>query len=192
MDLCPRGTGYTGLQALIVGTVSFLYALWVSPGSRNPGPPLGQPSLIDRDGDGHRARREDSPPYGSGDGPPVPGAGNVRTQRVTCGMRLEAVSTSTTAVPAAGPGSPVRVRATHAEAKPSNTLSASARPADAQGSASPCTAAASIASAPAASGTSSAVARILVRQPGPVGVTSTTQAGRLVQGERRGLAASSR
>ena len=124
-------TGYTGPQALIVGTVSFLYALWVSPGSRNPGPPLGQHSPIDRDGDGHRARREDGPPYGSGDGPPVPGAGNVRTQRVTCGMRLEAISTGTTAVPAAGPGSPVRVRATHAEAKPSNTLPASARPADA-------------------------------------------------------------
>ena len=73
----------------------------------------------------------------SEDGPPAPGAGNVRTQRATCGTRVGAISTSTTAVPAAAPGSPVRVRATHATANPSSTLPASARPAAAQGSASP-------------------------------------------------------
>ena len=55
---------------------------------------------------------------GSEDGPPAPGAGNVRTKRATCGTRVGAISTSTTAVPAAGPGSPVRVRSTHATAKP--------------------------------------------------------------------------
>src|ERR1700722_11169001 len=51
---------------------------------------------------------------GSEDGPLAPGAGNVRIQRATCGTRLGAISTSTTAVPAAAPGSPVRVRAPHA------------------------------------------------------------------------------
>src|SRR5215468_482754 len=64
---------------------------------------------------------------GSDDGPPAPGAGNVRTQRATCGTTLGVISTSTTAVPAAAPGSPVRVRATHAAANPSSTLPASAR-----------------------------------------------------------------
>jgi hypothetical protein len=86
-----------------------------------------------------------------------------------------AISTSTTAVPAAGPGSPVRVRATHAAANPSSTLPASARPAADQGSACPRRAAASSTSAPAASGASSATARIRVRRTGPVGVTSTTR-----------------
>ena len=55
---------------------------------------------------------------GSGDGPPTPGAGNVRTQRATCGTRLGAISTSTTTVPVTAPGSPVRVQATHAAANP--------------------------------------------------------------------------
>jgi len=41
---------------------------------------------------------------GSEDGPPAPGAGNVRTQRATCGTRLGAISTSTTAPLAATPG----------------------------------------------------------------------------------------
>src|SRR5215831_2845592 len=112
---------------------------------------------------------------GSGDGPPAPGAGNVRIHRPTCGTRLGVISTSTTAVPATAPGSPVRVRATHAAANPSSTLPASARPVAAQGSASPRMAAASITSAPAASGASNATARILVRRTGPVGVTSTTR-----------------
>src|SRR6266536_2890254 len=107
---------------------------------------------------------------GSEDGPPAPGAGNVRTKRATCGTRVGAISTSTTAVPAAGPGSPVRVRSTHATAKP-----ASARPAAAQGSACPRRAAASSTSVPAASGASSATARIWVRRTGPVGVTATTR-----------------
>ena len=111
---------------------------------------------------------------GSADGPPAPGAGNVRTQRVTSGTRLGASNSNTTAVPAAAPGSPVRVRTTHATANPSTTLPASARPAAAQGSASPRMAAASMTSAPTASGASNAVARILVRRTGPVGVTSTT------------------
>src|SRR6266496_2310993 len=110
----------------------------------------------------------------SEDGPPAPGAGNVRTQRATCGTRLGAISTSTTAVLAAAPGSPVRVRATHAAVKPSSTLPASARLADAQGSATPRMAAVSMTSAPAVSGASSATARMLVRRAGPVGVTSTT------------------
>src|SRR5216684_8380908 len=73
----------------------------------------------------------------SEDGPPAPGAGNVRTHRAICGTRLGAISTSTTAAPATAPGSPVRVRATHAAANPSSTLPASARPAAAQGSVSP-------------------------------------------------------
>jgi hypothetical protein len=73
----------------------------------------------------------------SGDGPPAPGAGNVRTHRATCGTRLGASSTSTTAVPAAAPGSPVRVWSTHAAVNPSSTLPASARPAAAHGSDSP-------------------------------------------------------
>src|SRR5690348_17843165 len=51
----------------------------------------------------------------SEDRPPAPGAGKVRTQRATCGTRAGAISTSTTAVPAAAPGSPVRVRATRSE-----------------------------------------------------------------------------
>src|SRR5215831_13346542 len=110
---------------------------------------------------------------GSEDGPPAPGAGNVRTQRATCGTRLGAISTSTTAAPTAAPGSPIRVRTTHATANPSTTLPSNARPAAAQGSASPCMAAASMTSAPAASGASNAMARILVRRTGPVGVTST-------------------
>src|SRR5215831_18873650 len=101
---------------------------------------------------------------GSDDGPPAPGAGNVRTQRATCGTRLGVISTSTTAVPTAAPGSPVRVRTTHAAANPSSTLPASASQVAAQG----------IASAPAASGASSATARTVVRRAGPVGVTSTT------------------
>src|SRR6185437_14920502 len=111
----------------------------------------------------------------SEDGPPAPGAGNVRTQRATCGTRAGVTSTSTTAVPVVAPGSPVRVRATHAAANPSSTLPASARPVAAQGSASPRMAAASMTSAPAASGTSNATARTLVRRTGPVGVTSTTR-----------------
>ena len=119
---------------------------------------------------------------------PAPGAGKVWTQRATCGTRLGAISTSTTAVPASAPGSPVRVRATHAAANPSSTLPVSAeRQAAAQGSASPRRAAASMTSAPAARGTSSAMARILVRRAGPVGVTSTTiRLARLVEGEGRG------
>ena len=52
----------------------------------------------------------------SEDGPSAPGAGKVRTQRATCGTRLGVISTSTTAAPAVAPGSPVRVRATHAAA----------------------------------------------------------------------------
>src|SRR5712691_5139314 len=36
----------------------------------------------------------------SEDCPSAPGAGNVRPQRATCGIRLGAISTSTTAVPA--------------------------------------------------------------------------------------------
>ena len=112
---------------------------------------------------------------GSEDGPRAPGAGNVRTQRATCGMRLGAISTSTTVVPAAAPGSPVRVRATHAAVKPSSTLPASASPVAAQGSVSPRMAAVSITSAPAVSGASSATARIWVRRAGVVGVTSTTR-----------------
>src|SRR5215470_13324905 len=59
---------------------------------------------------------------GSEDGPPTPGAGNVRTKRATCGTRAGAISTSTTAVPATAPGSPVRVRSTHATAKPISML----------------------------------------------------------------------
>src|SRR3984885_4643096 len=110
----------------------------------------------------------------SEDGAPAPGAGNVRTQRAACGTRLGAINTSTTAAPAAVPGSPVRVRTTHATANPSRTLPVSARPAAAQGSASPRVAAASMTSVPAASGTSNAMARILVRRAGPVAVTSTT------------------
>jgi len=111
----------------------------------------------------------------SEDGPPVSGAGNVRTQRATCGTRVGAISTSTTAVPATAPGSPVRVRITHATAKPNNMLPTSARPAAAQGSAWPRRAAASSTTAPAANGASSATARIWVRRTGPVGVTSTTR-----------------
>ncbi len=80
----------------------------------------------------------------SEDGPPAPVAGNVRTQRATCGTSAGAISTSTTAVPATGPGSPVRVRTTHATAKPNSTLPASARPAAAQGSACPRRAAATV------------------------------------------------
>jgi hypothetical protein len=90
-------------------------------------------------------------------------------------QRLGAISISTTAAPAVAPGSPVRVRTTHAAANPSSTLPTSAKPVAAQGSASPCIAAASITSAPAASGASNATARILVRRTGPVGVTSTTR-----------------
>jgi hypothetical protein len=112
---------------------------------------------------------------GSEDGPAPPGSGNVRTQRSTCGTRPGAISTSTTAVPAAAPGSPVRIRATHATANPSSTLPASARTAAAQYSACPRRAATSITSAPAVSGASSATARIAVRRAGPVGVTSTTR-----------------
>src|SRR5690349_4815168 len=112
---------------------------------------------------------------GSEDSPPAPGAGNVRTTRATGGTRAGAISTSTTAVPIVAPGSPVRVRATHAAANPSSTLPASARPAAAQGSVSPWMAAASMTSAPTASGASSATARIPVRRTGPVGVTSTTR-----------------
>jgi hypothetical protein len=111
----------------------------------------------------------------SEDGPPAPVAGNVRTQRATCGTRAGVISTRTTAVPATAPGSPVRVRTTHATAKPSSMLPASARPAAAQGSACPRRAAASSTSAPAASGASNATARIWVRRTGPVGVTSTTR-----------------
>ena len=57
----------------------------------------------------------------SDESPLAPGAGNVRTQRAACGTRLGAISTSTTAAPAVVPGSPVRVRATHAAANPSST-----------------------------------------------------------------------
>ena len=123
---------------------------------------------------------------GSEDGPPAPGAGNVRTQRATCGTRVGVISTSTTAVPAAAPGSPVRVRATHAAANPSSTLPASASPVAAQGSASPRMAAASITSAPAVSGASSATARIAGAPGGPGRRHVDDQAGRLVEGERRG------
>jgi hypothetical protein len=113
----------------------------------------------------------------SGDRPPAPGAGNVRTQRATCGTRLGAISTSTTAVPATGPGSPVRVRAAHAAAKPSRMLPASARPAAAQGSACPRRAAASSTTAPAASSAkqtgSSTVAAAGNAAPQPPTTTAT-------------------
>jgi hypothetical protein len=49
----------------------------------------------------------------------------MRTQHATCGMRQGAISTGMTAVSAAAPGFPVRVRATHAAANPSSTLPAS-------------------------------------------------------------------
>src|SRR5262249_55912834 len=98
-----------------------------------------------------------------------------RIQRAASGTRTGAISTSTTAAATAGPGSPVRVRATDAAANPSSTLPASASPVADQGSASPRVAAVSITSAPAASGASNATVRILVRRKGPVGVKSTTR-----------------
>src|SRR6266566_2468611 len=154
-------------------------ARWVSPGSSSPDHGTLdirrgslRPSTAMAMATTHTARTVHH--TGSEDGPPAPGAGNVRTQRAICGTRLGAISTSTTAVPAAAPGSAVRVRATHAAVKPSSTLPASARPAAAQGSASPPMAAVSRTSAPAVSGASSATARSLVRRAGVVGVTSTT------------------
>jgi len=110
----------------------------------------------------------------SEDGLPAPGAGNVRIQRATCGTRIGAISPSTTTAAAPGPGSPVRVRATHAAVNPSRTLPARARLVAAHGSTSPRISAVIMTSAPAASGTSNPTARILVRRMGPVGVTSTT------------------
>ena len=117
---------------------------------------------------------------GSEDGPPALGAGNVWTQR-DLGTRLGAISTSTTAVPAVAPGSPVR-SGLRMPRRIERTLPASARPAPVQGSVSPRRAAASSTSAPAASGASSR--RGAPGGPGRCHVDD--QAGRLVQGERRG------
>jgi hypothetical protein len=62
----------------------------------------------------------------SEDGPLAPGAGNVRTQRATCGMRPGAISASTTAVPAAAGASTASAAARgpdrHAEVEGNRTL----------------------------------------------------------------------
>ena len=47
-----------------LGVSSHLVLLVKLRGSRNPGPQPGQASATDRDGDGHRAHREDGPPHG--------------------------------------------------------------------------------------------------------------------------------
>src|SRR5947207_3861051 len=84
------------------------------------------------------------------DTPSRPDAGKVLIRRATVGRRVGAMRISTTVVEAAAPGSPVRVRATHATANPSTTLPASASPVGGHGSASPRCAPASISTAPAA------------------------------------------
>ena len=84
------------------------------------------------------------------------------------GRKVGAMRISATAAEAGAPGSPVRVRARHATVNPSTTLPHSASPVAAHGSASPRCAPARISTAPAATGASSARARIPVRRAGPV------------------------
>src|SRR5829696_9452102 len=109
------------------------------------------------------------------DDSPLPSdAGNVLTRPAMNGRRVGAIRISATAPETGAPGSPVRVRATHATANPSMMLPPSASPVAAHGSASPRCAPASIRTAPAVTGASNARARIPVRRTGPVGVTSTT------------------